>query len=385
MNLSALKSLAPYGAGLIALIAIMAPKSLAVMLPLLALAILSRRQFQKWDKADFILIALALWAALSNFSAAAQLSAILLAGIFIWRQSAVFKIDATAESGLMLGFLAALFVLAFEIATHGLAWRALSGQEYLFNLNVYNRSTSVLALFMWPWLLLLRRQEVKAPLPLAWALIAAIIWQLDNATAKLALASASIIFVASLYAPLLLRRLMVIGAVTMIIAAPYLAAHFLNPAAEWTKHLPYSAQYRLHIWQFASERIAEKPLTGWGMDRARDIPGGQELFNIAPPPGSFEYFVGQPPLKMPLHPHNASLQIWLELGAMGAVLAAAAFALYAWPRKKYGAFEMAAANAMLVAGLGMAHLSYGLWQSWWLSAFIVAAFFYSQFAGGKNE
>src|SRR5207302_8324015 len=70
-----------------------------------------------------------------------------------------------------------------------------------------------------------------------------------------------------------------------------------------------SAGHRLLIWSFTGEHIAERPLLGWGLDSSRAIPGGNS--EIRP---------GQNWLS--LHPHDAALQVWLELGMPGAVLVA---------------------------------------------------------------
>ena len=75
-----------------------------------------------------------------------------------------------------------------------------------------------------------------------------------------------------------------------------------------------SAGHRLLIWSFAGDRIAERPLIGWGLDASRAIPGGDDPIR----PGESW---------MPLHPHNAALQLWLELGVPGAVLFALLAAL----------------------------------------------------------
>ena len=72
-----------------------------------------------------------------------------------------------------------------------------------------------------------------------------------------------------------------------------------------------SAGHRLLIWRFTGARIAERPWLGWGLDAARAVPGG----DVEARPG--EKF-------LPLHPHNAALQTWLELGVPGAML----FALF---------------------------------------------------------
>ena len=79
---------------------------------------------------------------------------------------------------------------------------------------------------------------------------------------------------------------------------------------------------------------------------------------------------------MPLHPHNAPLQLWLELGVPGAVvfallvaLAWLALAEVDWPRP-----FAAAAGASLMAALVASLASYGVWEEWWLSTLWFALF-----------
>jgi len=87
--------------------------------------------------------------------------------------------------------------------------------------------------------------------------------------------------------------------------------------------LPHSADavkssggHRLFIWSFAGDRTAERPLIGWGLDASRAMPGGSDPIR----PGQ---------TWLPLHPHNAPLQLWLELGVPGVAIFALLSAL-AW-------------------------------------------------------
>lgn len=111
--------------------------------------------------------------------------------------------------------------------------------------------------------------------------------------------------------------------------------------------VPPSWDHRLNIWAFAVDRILEHPMRGWGIDASRS-------FGPA----------------IPLHTHNAPLQIWLELGAFGAAMAAAFYAwlLYGVVRQtgadgRDGAMAAGAVVSYLVVG----GLSFGVWQEWWLA------------------
>ncbi len=141
--------------------------------------------------------------------------------------------------------------------------------------------------------------------------------------------------------------------------------------------LGLSAAHRLLIWDFVIDRIQEKPMLGWGLEASRSIPSASQpasdatlaRFGLLTAP-SYTAFTQLS--RLPLHPHNAPLQLWLELGLVGAALAAAlawALGLLA-ARSAYPAL----AGAVLVSATVSGMLSFGIWQEWWISGeFLVLA------------
>jgi O-antigen ligase len=165
-----------------------------------------------------------------------------------------------------------------------------------------------------------------------------------------------------------LTRLATVASVVFILAAPAILPPLAGIAAvrQDAREVKFSAWHRLEIWSFVGGKIAEKPVFGWGLDSSRAIPGGS-----APIPGAPN---GQQWL--PLHPHNAALQLWLELGAPGAILFAG---LVAWVWLMLGAASWpplfaAAAGSSLVTALIVAFGSYGVWQEWWIGTEFLVAF-----------
>ena len=80
--------------------------------------------------------------------------------------------------------------------------------------------------------------------------------------------------------------------------------------------------------------------------------------------------------KLPLHPHNAVLQLWLELGAVGAVIGAAIaiVALLHATSPAHGRGTRIGMTAATAAALTVAATAYGIWQGWWMSAlWLIAA------------
>ncbi|MCX8134796.1 MAG: O-antigen ligase family protein [Roseococcus sp.] len=162
-----------------------------------------------------------------------------------------------------------------------------------------------------------------------------------------------------------------------VLAAPLLMAGALAllPSLE---RLPPSAAHRVLTWDFVLERIAERPLLGWGAEASRVMPGGGETFDAGTlarfgltSEASRAWFARPEANRLPLHPHNMPLQIWLELGAPGALAAA----VLAWllgaaaARARPQPAATGAFGAAIIVGL----LSYGAWQEWWIGLLLVLA------------
>jgi O-antigen ligase len=132
-----------------------------------------------------------------------------------------------------------------------------------------------------------------------------------------------------------------------VLLAPVLAkgAFALGLDERLSPLLSESWLQRLGYWSKAVEWIWARPLPGWGLDASRAFGPGIQL-----------------------HPHNAPLQVWMELGLIGAVAAAIVWAsifsgLSRPVRTPAAAAAAAAATAYLVFGA----VSFGVWQEWWLA------------------
>ncbi|MDE0392191.1 MAG: O-antigen ligase family protein [Rhodospirillales bacterium] len=122
--------------------------------------------------------------------------------------------------------------------------------------------------------------------------------------------------------------------------------------ADW---LSQSEQHRVEIWNFSLERIAEKPVFGWGFDESRHI---AKLFF-----GADESSRSM----VPLHPHNGPLQILLELGSVGAVIALALLWLIAHQLERLPGRARECSQALFVASLAVGCVAFGQWQNWWIA------------------
>ena len=241
----------------------------------------------------------------------------------------------------------------------------------------FNRTTSAFAIFAWLAVLALLRRGLPLAALGAVAVVLLLLTRLENASSVLGVVLGAIVF---LFAAINLRRTLRFLSVLVVaggLAAPFLSAEIgKSPSFESVAaQLQASHLHRLFIWQFAGERVLERPLWGWGLDSSRAMPGhavdlAAEIKALNPAADNRGAGVRNDPLEaMPLHPHNAILQLWLELGLPGALigLAAAVFALHSVARLGFGRWEAAAAAALVVTALVVALLSYGIWQVWWMS------------------
>ena len=111
-----------------------------------------------------------------------------------------------------------------------------------------------------------------------------------------------------------------------------------------------NAAQRMEIWDFLGAKILQKPFLGWGMDVTPS-------FTL---PADNIYFRHE----HVLHPHNAALQLWVELGMIGVMIGIAflAMTLSRLSNIKDNSFMLAAFTTITAISL----TGYGLWQGWWL-------------------
>ena len=143
-----------------------------------------------------------------------------------------------------------------------------------------------------------------------------------------------------------------------------------------------STGHRMVIWRYVSDKIRERPVLGWGLYAARLLPDRENRAEGDPRYADIfavtSFGRGAKVELMPNHPHNATLQLWLDLGLVGALFYAALY-----PLCLAGLLRRGTAGGSLAAGCGavaaafvIGQLSFSAWQSWWLCAQFVVASLY---------
>lgn len=367
---------------LFAPLALFAPKGETPLLVLCAvLALLSpegRRRARDGlaQPLSWALAALFAWALLSalwsldppsSFALWARLVALLVVAVAFASVAGGADDGTPALRALSLGAGLGIALAGLEMAAGNPIRSAMEGVRE--NLHLYqsywlNRGMTAIALLIWPAAAALwPRGAWKAAALLAAggaALLAG-----PQMAAKLALAVAAVVAVLAWFWGPRLRAALAAAGLLVCLAMPVAPGLLPDPEELQQRQVISSVSHRIQIWRFAVQRIVERPVLGWGLDAARDIPGGDAIA-----PGTIGATL------MPLHPHNGPLQVWLELGAVGAgllglVVAAAFWQAASLPQRP----ARAAACAMVGAALVIGCVSYGIWQTQWLAVLGLSAAF----------
>jgi O-antigen ligase len=270
--------------------------------------------------------------------------------------------ETAARASLILaGGLALMAVLILIESVDGaVLYQWIKGRAHLRtrpDLAVRNvaRACYVATVLFWPVVLRLRRAHQPALLALFVICLCAAtaIFKVDSPILALILAALMFLAVQRLGRGVIWA---LIAAVALYFAGAPLMAHLatglLHPHELPGNVGKQSWAVRLDIWRFVSREILANPWLGWGVDASRAWPND-----------------------IPLHPHDAALQAWLELGALGALLMAL---FWGWIFTRIAVLVEedrsmgAAAAATAVAYLTIGALSFGVWQEWWLGVGAVA-------------
>ncbi|MCW9034314.1 MAG: O-antigen ligase family protein [Rhodospirillales bacterium] len=360
--------------------------------PLLALSALLAIIFKRLDEKSwpyfekehlYFIGAFILWGGLSSLWAIVPqdalkqtfiLTLVFFAGLVLFDvgRNMVSSEKKAIGNSFFIGFAVTLFLIAFEYFTNGLFAQNIRGASPSQPLYIYTRSASILALL--PWLLLLLSGNFNFVISKWIFFIAGIlcIAVFENETAIVAILIGTFIYILARFTPYKYSKYLGILTLICVLIAPVfpktiMSHDFLSQALNPTNGLAfYSLKHRFDIWGFTADKIIEKPLVGWGLNSARSIPGGQESID--------KVSHGQ---LMPLHPHNGVLQIWLELGVVGALFLAGLL-WYLLKEIRDAALSKeskAVMAASLVTGLIIFSSSYGIWQGWWMCTLIFTGLF----------
>jgi len=282
-----------------------------------------------------------------------------------------------AQTVLMSACIAMVGLFLFEYFTDGVFAKFLKGRTSR-HLDFIGRGLSILISVIWPIIALILMRTGKK----VWAAILIVVagttaYQYPNEAMFLGFAIGFFTFIASLW----MRRTTIVFVfgtfMLLVITGPIIAYTIMNVPAVKEKVVGVleHRQHRINIWEFVSSKVEDRPLIGHGFEMSRHI-GAEENNYYLETREQFGH--SRLRLKLPLHPHNIPLQIWLELGLVGIVFYLGIIfgicrIVWTWRGPPVWAAALGASTASY---LTVSSISFGAWQSWWLAtAWLTAGIF----------
>lgn len=275
---------------------------------------------------------------------------------------------------LLIGVILASMFLLVESLLNAPITKTLKGKELdaAMNLSRFNRGASFLGISLWVVFAIYSKK-----LSLVWKFLfpilpVALLYFAPSESSLLAVVLAATWYLVFFVFPNVGFRVLPVFMIISVLSMP-LVTRYVEPLydAESSQSIPFSAKHRFFIWDFVSSQILENPIRGWGFDSARDYPNnGIENYVHVDAKGNERALDGR---IISLHPHNFALQVWLELGLIGAVLVSVIIWMvfgYLKSRQLSGRVEI---QAMLVSTFTVALLGYGIWQNRWFVMFFIFA------------
>lgn len=349
--------------------------------------------------ACYAFIAYALLSALWSADVAESLTKPLLLLLFVAGAHAGFVLYAGQDDGakirhgklVLFAILAAFALAAVESVSHQLLTRSLftafpsfyKGMESHLTVsggvitdvgdtNIKRRLAAV-ALLVWPALLLSRSMVVRDRrrlFALAIAVLSVVmIYAGPSQSAWVAGAVSLAVFVFALRSTPAARAALSATLIAGILFALPLvwAAH----RAEWHKAawLPYTARHRVVIWNTTANEVMKAPFLGVGANATRRIFEEREAVSPVTERDDGTSFSAA----LTRHAHNAYVQTWYELGAVGALMLTFIAVGFVAGTRRLPAPAQPYALAQIAAAAAIMSSSYGIWQPWFLAVLAIGA------------
>lgn len=292
---------------------------------------------------------------------------------------------------LLIGIVVAIIIANIEILTNGIIIRNLRfyTDEYLSKSHIVrpplkdyvvelNRGSSMLSILSWAvicWLFI--KGQYKAAV-LFFCVVLATLARLESLSTVMGFVAGGFVAFPLVYfkGKNVLRIFAVLTVVGVFSVAAGTAMMDANKIVGSVPVVPGAASnIRIYIYDYAAKQAMKKPVFGWGFNSSRHYPVKESEYVDG----------GRSPL--PLHPHNNTLQVWLELGAVGLVVFATFLSLVLLRIKnsEYKPHVMATSTALFTNYFVMGQTGYGIWQNWWVAGGILAASFLMLSVSLQNE
>jgi hypothetical protein len=231
---------------------------------------------------------------------------------------------------------------------------------------IFNRPAITLLLVFWPLARLLWIGGQRFLVGLLGLLAAAAVLYCDSGAAVLGMAGAALAFALAQLSPRLGAGLVGLGMLASLGVAPVLGeiVDRLMPPTVVEGLQNAHARDRIEIWQSFGAVVKERFLLGTGFGTSAALASDPVVQEV---PQKARVLLGV------WHAHNGYLQIWIELGVIGAALAAAAVVLLLRGLSRQPRDEAAANLATVGAAAAIMLVGHGAWQGWWIATLGLSA------------
>lgn len=232
----------------------------------------------------------------------------------------------------------------------------LRAEEFIFN----RPSLTVLVLSI-PLAWLLLRSGYRRVGAGALALAAGTVVQSESGAAVLGLLAAVAVYALARYSGRAAVSVVALCVAVAILLAPVIgaAAERVLPASVHESLARANTRARVEIWKTFGEAVRQDPVLGKGFGVSPSFAETRAAHEVRP---------NDPSALTLWHPHNAALQIWVELGLVGAALGMIVVMLLLKRIARLPG-EFQAVSLTLVAAIVVVSLvGHGAWQGWWPAA-----------------
>jgi O-antigen ligase len=237
--------------------------------------------------------------------------------------------------------------------------------------DIGNWSVAGLNMMLWPVLLTLSalisdRNRRYATIGALILLVLTCTFSSEHQTSMLAILLSAVVFLLASRLPRMFpgaaMLTWVIIVMTVVPAVQFTYDKLELHKASW---VPPSLQARFVVWGYTASKVWERPILGIGAHSIRDFTALDQ--SIRQPPAEHEM-----PQTTSIHSHNIFLQVWFELGLIGALLlcAAGVLTLRSIPSLNRRTQPFAYATASVIALEAMA--TWDLWHNWLTAAFVLS-------------
>ncbi|MGB0935243.1 MAG: O-antigen ligase family protein [Alphaproteobacteria bacterium] len=285
------------------------------------------------------------------------------------------------EAGIVLGAsLAALALLVLSLPVDSIQEKVLSMRK---GISSFNNGANFLSVMIWPAIFVAWRQYGAVVAACILVIGVAALYLSDSDAATFSMAIAGLGFLGTRILPRSLIKVIAVLLGLTSLASPLIVKNYLNPEVAFTKFKPLfnqtSHQHRIYILDQYTKRSFEQPVLGHGLGASkvfhkdRDFSEDQELWRILTTLSTNTKDVNI--AGNSLHAHNMSIQVWFELGAVGATLLALLLTMLMWDISNLQSMRQRQLGVILMGTtLAIAHTSHSSVQTWWLASIMLAVF-----------